>query len=311
MTDRNLEEAIFQLQKLNTENGVKKLVEEAAQLFAGGRQIEASALMEKAEAIMAAKSSKAPAINHIPSIPVNHQEKPKVEERAKVDEQVMTNMAGRLADGLSKILTGAFEELERHIVGESRKISTSFEQQLERLHATVDSLTQLKIKFEQLAETVSEQRAAGTAVIQKYDQLSASVIGMEESVARHEKEVGALRGEATSLRAETGALRGETTALRNEAKDLSTVVVHQIDGLSARIGLSQEELTGLKTTVSDISRKVAGFIERIDRQGEVIRALNDTQVRRAAALDELLGVLTRLKAPAEPLVAAAAAAGQL
>ena len=51
MTDRNLEEAIFQLQKLNTENGVKQLVEEAAQLYAGGRHIEAGALMEKAEAI--------------------------------------------------------------------------------------------------------------------------------------------------------------------------------------------------------------------------------------------------------------------
>src|ERR1700686_1412274 len=53
MTDRNLEEAIFQLQKLNTENGVKQLVEEAAQLFANGRHIEAGALMEKAEAMMA------------------------------------------------------------------------------------------------------------------------------------------------------------------------------------------------------------------------------------------------------------------
>jgi hypothetical protein len=52
MTDRNLEDAIFQLQKLNTENGVKKLAEEAAQLLANGRQIEASALMEKAEAMI-------------------------------------------------------------------------------------------------------------------------------------------------------------------------------------------------------------------------------------------------------------------
>ena len=52
-----------------------------------------------------------------------------MDERAKVDEQAMANMAGKLADGLSKILTGAFQELERHIIGESRKISSSFEQQ--------------------------------------------------------------------------------------------------------------------------------------------------------------------------------------
>jgi chromosome segregation ATPase len=318
MTDRNLEEAIFQLQKLNTENGVKKLADEAAQLLANGRQIEASALMEKAEAMIAAKSAKpVPAFNHQSSTPVTPQEKPKVEERAKVDEQVMTNMAGKLADGLSKILMGAFQELERHIVGESRKISTSIEQQLGRLQATVDTFTQLQAKFEHLTETVSEQRSTGTSMVQKYEQISTSVTALEEVSARHEKEIGAIRtestavrGEATALRAETGALRGETNALRNEAKDFSTVITHQMDGLSARVGLHQEELGGLKSTVSDISRKVSGFIERIDRQGEVLRALNDTQVRRAAALDEVLGVLTRLKAPAESLVAAAAA-GQM
>jgi len=317
MTDRNLEEAIYQLQKLNTENGVKKLVEEAAQLLANGRQIEASALMEKAEAMIAAKSGKtAPALNHHSSTPVGPQERTKVEERGKVDEQAMANMAGKLADGLSKILMGAFQELERHIVGESRKISTSIEEQLGRLQATVQSFTQLQAKFEQLTETVSEQRSTGTSIVQKFEKISSSVTAIEEASARHEKEIGAIRTESTAvrteaaaLRAETGALRGETTALRNEAKDFSTVITHQMDGLSARIGLHQEELGGLKTTVSDISRKVSGFIERIDRQGEVLRALNDTQVRRAAALDEVLGVLTRLKAPAETLVAAAA--GQL
>jgi chromosome segregation ATPase len=313
MTDRNLEEAIFQLQKLNTENGVKKLVEEAAQLLANGRQIEASALMEKAEAMMAAKSGKTPAVNHAPSNPVNHQERPRAEERTKVDEQVMANMAGKLADGLSKILTGAFEELEHHIVGESRKVSTSIELQIERLQATVESLSHLKVKLEQLTEAVTEQRSAGDSVGQKYEQVAASVTALGEVTVRHEKEIGAirtettaLRVEATALRTETGALRGETGALRNEAKDFSTVMMHQMDGLSARMGLHQEELSGLKTTVSDISGKVAGFIERIDRQAEVLRSLNETQVRRAAALNELLGVLTRLKEPAESMVAAAA-----
>ena len=301
MTDRNLEEAIFQLQKLNTENGVKPLVEEAAQLFASGRHIEAGALMEKAEAMIAAKSGKSAA--NAPAPPLTHP------DRAKFDEQAMAHIAGRLADGLSKILTGAFEELERHVVGESRKLSISFEQQLDRLQASVDSLTQLQVKFEQVNDAVSQQRAAGEAIAQKYEQLSTGVTTLEGTSARHEKEIGALRGETTALRAEAGALRGETTALRTETKDLATSIAQQMDGLGARIGLHQEELTGLKSTVSEISRKVAGFIERVDRQGEVIRAITDTQVRRAAALDELLGVLTRLKAPAESMIAAAA--GQL
>src|SRR6266849_208962 len=132
--------------------------------------------MEKAEAMIAAKSGKATLpVNSHSSTPVIPQERPKVEERAKVDEQAMMNMAGKLADGLSKILLGAFQELERHIVGESRKISASIEQQLGRLQATVESFAQLQTKFEQLTAAVSEQRSAGASVVQKYEQISTSV----------------------------------------------------------------------------------------------------------------------------------------
>jgi chromosome segregation ATPase len=287
MTDRNLEEAIFELQRLNTENGVKRLAEEAAQLFAEGRQIEASAVMEKAEAMLAVRSG--PALPHGPS---SHVIRPRQEERTKVDEQTMAKMAAKLADGLSSILTGAFDELERHILGESRKISTSFEQQLDRLQATVGTLEQLQAKFKDLSDAVSEVRSTASASSQKQDQFSTSVAGLEANSARHDKEIG--------------ALRGETTALRTEAKDYATVVAHQMDALSARIGLHQEDLTGLKSTLAEISRKMAGFGERVDRQSDVIRSITDSQAKRAIAFDELLAVLTRLKEPAETAIAAGA-----
>ena len=287
MTDRNLEEAIFELQRLNTENGVKRLAEEAAQLFAEGRQIEASAVMEKAEAMLAVRSG--PASSHGPS---SYVIRPRQEERTKVDEQTMAKMAAKLADGLSSILTGAFDELERHILGESRKISTSFEQQLDRLQATVGTLEQLQAKFKDLSDVVSEVRSTASASSQKQDQFSTSVAGLEATSARHDKEIG--------------ALRGETTALRTEAKDYATVVAHQMDALSARIGLHQEDLTGLKSTLAEISRKMAGFGERVDRQSDVIRSITDSQAKRAVAFDELLAVLTRLKEPAETAIAAGA-----
>lgn len=297
MPERNLEEAIYQLQKLNTENGVKQLVEEAAQLFANGRHIEAGALLEKAEAIVANRSS-LPAAKR-PVSPLagrdegnKSEDHGKVDERTKVDEQAMAHMAGKLADGLSQILTGAFQELERYIIGEGRKISTSMEQQLDRLQSTVESLAQLRLKLEQLTEAVAEQKSAGSAVAQKQDQISAQMAALVETSTRHETEIV--------------ALRGETAGLRADVKDFTAAIVQQMDGVTARVGLQHEELAGLKSNVSEISRKVTGFIERLDRQAEVIRSLNETQVRRAAALDELLHVLTRLKAPAEPMAAMAA-----
>jgi chromosome segregation ATPase len=168
---------------------------------------------------------------------------------------------------------------------------------------------QVKAEFNQLTEMVTEQKSVVAAMAQKHDQISSQVTAFKETEARQETELGALRGETTALRAETVTLRSEAGALRAEGKDFSTVIVQQLDGISARLGLHQEELTGLKSNVSDISRKVAAYIERLDRQAEVIRALNETQVRRAAVLDELLGLLTRLKAPPEAMVAMAA--GQL
>lgn len=302
MTDRNLEEAIFQLQKMNTENGVKQLAEEAALLYADGRQIEAGALMEKAEAMIAASKGAvahpAPQAAAVPASP-----RP---ERSKAEEQAIASMADKLANGLAKILLGAFQELEIHIVGESRRLSTSFEQQLTRLHTAVESLGQLKVRFEHLAESVSEQRTSGLAIGQKYDQLSAVVTSLQDASARHETEIGALRGETGALRTEANTLHVETAALRDDAKKISTDIIQQMDGLAARLGLQQEDLAGLKATVSDISRKVGGFGERLDRQAEIIRSLSDSQTRRAEVLDELLSVLTRLKTPVEPLAAAAA-----
>ncbi len=51
METQNLEEVIFQLQRFNLEPTVGRLVEEAAELYAGGRHLEARALVEKAEAM--------------------------------------------------------------------------------------------------------------------------------------------------------------------------------------------------------------------------------------------------------------------
>jgi hypothetical protein len=117
--------------------------------------------------------------------------------------------------------------------------------------------------------------------------------------ARHETDLAALRTESTAVRTELGTIRGE-------AKDFTTVIVQQMGSLSARMGSYQEDLTGLKSTVADISRRVGGAMERIDRQAEVLRALNETQVRRAVVLNELLNVIARMKETTEPAIAMAA-----
>jgi len=47
MQQQSLEESIYKFQRMNVDTGVKQVVEEAAQLFAVGRHMEAGALIEK------------------------------------------------------------------------------------------------------------------------------------------------------------------------------------------------------------------------------------------------------------------------
>ena len=126
--------------------------------------------------------------------------------------------------------------------------------------------------FEQLTEAVAQQKSAGAAMGQKHDQVSSQVTALQETTTRHETELGALRGETTSLRAETVAIRGDTAALRTEAKEFSTTITQQMDGVSTRArpaprGAGRIEIQHLGCFCA----RWRGFIERLDRQAEVIR----------------------------------------
>jgi len=52
MSSRELEDEIIRLQKLALPPHVSEVVEEAAQVFAGGREMEAEALVEKVSALL-------------------------------------------------------------------------------------------------------------------------------------------------------------------------------------------------------------------------------------------------------------------
>lgn len=272
--ERNLEEEILRLQKLNLDVSVGQVVEEAAQLLAEGRHLEARALIEKADAMMSsAVSGESPPVTQ--PDPSGNQEM--AESRSLVVEEAVGRLVGNLADGLAKILGAAIQDLEQYIVGESRKLSGSFRQQLERLQGTVDDLMQLMERIEQLTATVSEQRSVGLAVQEKYEQLAAGMESLREADAHHGSEIG---------------------ALRSEMQQLSASVSERLDALAAKLWLQHEEVSGLKSTVSEISPRVAALVERLDRQAEAIRSLHETQTQSETTLDQLVDVLAHRKASA-------------
>jgi len=265
--NQTLEEVLFGLQRMNLSPNVRQVVEEAAELLANGRNMEAGALIEKAEAMAIEKAKSGPRSDAHPPAPTAN------------SEQVLAGMVGKVANGIAEILIGAFRELETHILDESRKLNSSFQTQLESLGGAVTSLTSLKERFDLLNNVVSEQKAVDAAVQQQCDQISVAVASLKESDGRREAELG---------------------SLRRETRDLSAVVSAHMESVAGRIGLQEQELSNLKAIVLEISPKMTAYVERLDAQGDIIQSLQEQQSRRTAALDQILGVLAGLRTPPAP-----------
>jgi len=274
MGERNLEEAVFHLRKLNLDPRVRSVVEEAAELFDGGRMMEAGALIEKAEAMMAtAQPSRVPETAGSPP----GQDRPSgpdgADPRAGA-EGVLVRMVGNLANGLAGVLVSAIQDLDRHITAENRKLSESWRQEIERIQASVESLVQVKDRIEQLADVVAEERSAALAAQRQQEELVAAVASLQQHEARREDQF---------------------QTLGQQTRELTAALSQQGETFSAQLGQHQGEIAGLKSAVSEVSPRVDTLAERLDRQAEAIRSIYETLVRREAALDQLADVITRLR----------------
>jgi DNA repair exonuclease SbcCD ATPase subunit len=259
VTEQNLEERIFRLQKLDLNPDVQKVVEEAARLFAEGRHLEAGALVEKAEALgVAAGEAGTPDEGRLPG------------ENA-AEEQAVAGLIANLATGVAKVLATALHDLEGHIFAESRKFTESFSRQIGKLQAAVESLMPLGERIEQLTQAVSEQRSVGAMALERCEQLSAA---LQEAGARHELQIG---------------------ALRDEAQASSAALSERLDALAGGLGAQKAEFVELKSAVSEVSPRVAALADRLDRQAEAIRRLYERHHQREATLDQLAEVLARRK----------------
>ena len=277
LADRNLEEQIFQLQKLELDPLVKHVVDEATQLLAEGRHLEAGALIEKAEAMRTA-----PGEGEAQPVRPDSRGSADLAGSEASGEQVViqlaSDLANGIANGIAKVLAGSIRNLQEHIVGETHRVHSSFNEKFEKLQATVERLLPLNEWIEQIAETVAEQRSAGLAMEQKHEQLSAATTSLQGVSAQHETAI---------------------TALHGQMQDLSASVSGRIDTISTKLNLHDQELSGLQSTVSDLSPRVANLVERLDRQAGVIRSLHEAEAHREATLDQLIEALARLK-PSHP-----------
>ena len=177
--------------------------------------------------------------------------------------EAAAGMATGLANDLARCLGDALEGMQTHLAGQTETFNLALQQKVERLQATINDVKYLWGPVEQLLAAVADQRKTSAALIERFDQLTATVVGLKESDARRNAEIEAFRAENREVR----------TAIAAQA----------------------EELTALKTTATDATRRVSGIVEILDRQEAVLRELHQVEASRAAALERVFTDLMQAK----------------
>ena len=188
-----------------------------------------------------------------------------------IRELALGPLVDRVAYGLAKVLVVAVRELENHIAGETRKVGDTVGRRLDTLQGS----------FQELTEAVSEQRSKSLVVEEKCQQLAAATASLKESDARQEAGL---------------------EALRSEAREFSTLVSERIDVLFKELGVQQEDIAAIKSMLSGFSSRVDAFVERLDKQADVLRSMCSTYSQRETELEQLVDGLARLRAYPAPAV---------
>lgn len=267
LSDHSLEERIFGLQKLHRDADFQAILEEAAQLCNSSRHLEAAALVEKAEAMRPPLPSGQPAV-------VQPTDDSKGELASS--EHLATELVADVANGLAKVLVGAMENLQTHITGENRRMTSAFSDRLDRLQAAVEGLQPLNTRIDQLIQTEA-------AAQEKYEQLALSVATLQETGVRHESMIN-------GLGIEFGAFASSASDRMNQ--------------LSGRIEGQDRTLSEVNSSLMDVTGKVAAAAQRLERHAEAIRSVHHIHKQRQEAFGELAEAFSRIRNLPVPDVAA-------
>jgi hypothetical protein len=186
-----------------------------------------------------------------------------------IQELALAPLVDKVAYGLAKVLVFAVRELENHIAIETRKVGDTVGRRLDTLQGS----------FQDLTEVVSDQRSKSLSVEDKCQQLASATASLQESDARQEAGL---------------------TALRSETREFSTLVSERIDVLFKELGVQQEDIAAIKAMICGFSSRADAFAERLDKQAEVLRSMCATYAQRETELEQLVDGLARLRAYPAP-----------
>jgi len=247
------------------------------------------------------------------------------------DVFTLAPLVDKIAFGIARGLVVAVKELEQHIACETRKVSDTVERQLGAL----------QINLQELYRFVAEQRSANVGVQDQLQQLAVAAESLRETDARQAVELAALRTEAREFSVSLGELdsrhSSDLEGLRTESRTFSRAVTERIDGTAAAlqeseakhatdmaafrsearsswksiservdslcgdVGVQQEDIVAVKTTLGSHCARIDALVERLDRQAEAVRLMHTNYSQREMELEQLVNGLARLRAFPTPL----------
>ena len=180
--DQLLQEAIIDLQRQDLSADTRHLVDEAAQLLGNGRDIEARALVEKAQAIT------------FPDVQPKTNGVTKVNSPAvageRMEQTIISRISNRLAQGITSVLTEVVEDLHSNFGAQMNGVVSSLENRLTEITSQLKALSHLHESVERIEH---EETARASAAQERWERLSASVASLRETGHGLQVEAGELR----------------------------------------------------------------------------------------------------------------------
>jgi chromosome segregation ATPase len=212
-------------------------------------------------------------------------------------------LVNKIAFGIARGLVVAIKELEDHIASETRKVGDTVDRRLDTLQTTL----------QELSNFVGEQRSTNSAVQGQLHELTG---GLSQIESRRAADVEGLRAESKEIRnsvsqridavvgaqAECNARQSASLeALGNESKAFAQAISEKVEGILKELGVHQEDIGAIKSTLAAFSTRVDGLVERLDRQADAVRSMCSAYSQRETELEQLVDGLARLRAFPTPV----------
>ena len=257
LPDQSLSEAVVALQRLDLAPEARELADEAGRLLGEGRDGEARALVEKAEAWIAPTTGAAAGNGN--------------DSRRPALQAIIAPLAAKLATGFTGVLTSVLEDIHQYTGGQIQAVAKSLQEHIENMETALREAAGLGERLEQLA---NEQQANLQGVQQGQEELWAAVRALQEG----ERE----QNESISRVAEA-------------AGELSNHLANHADAVTSRFAAMEERVTALDRFAQEMPAQIESVVARFDGHTATLRLLEERQAQRVATLNAVLDSLAGLR----------------